>query len=57
MLGRHQQTSPKETTLITPEWKKLHQWHAPEKRRMKRAMNKRLRHDLKAEVSEYTFTG
>jgi len=50
MLGRHQQTSPKETTLVTHEWRKLHQWHSAEKRRLKRAMNKRLRRDLKLEA-------
>ncbi|GAV20421.1 hypothetical protein MMIC_P1386 [Mariprofundus micogutta] len=50
MLGRHQHTSPEETTLITVEWKKAHQWHTSEKRRLKRAMNKRLRQCNKHEV-------
>lgn len=50
MLGRHQHTSPEETTLITVGWKQLHSWHTQEKRRLKRAMNKRLRRDEKLEV-------
>jgi len=50
MLGRHQRTSPEETTLITVGWKQLHSWHTQEKRRLKRAMNKRLRRDEKQEV-------
>ncbi|PJA31847.1 MAG: hypothetical protein CO187_07170 [Zetaproteobacteria bacterium CG_4_9_14_3_um_filter_53_7] len=52
MLGRHQHTSPEETTLVTMEWKKLHQWHTQEKRRLKRAMNKRMRHTNKLEVKQ-----
>ncbi|GEM_PF-6665807 len=47
MLGRHQHTSPKETTLVTTAWKKIHQWHTHEKARLKRAMNKRMRQDNK----------
>ncbi len=43
MLGRHQHTSPEETTLVTLEWRRIHQWHTQEKRRLKRAMNKRMR--------------
>ena len=52
MLGRHQHTSPEEKTLVTVEWKKLHQWHTQEKRRLKRAMNKRMRHTNKLEVKQ-----
>ncbi|ATX79941.1 hypothetical protein Ga0123461_1527 [Mariprofundus aestuarium] len=52
MLGRHQRTSPKETTLITLAWRQLHQWHTQEKRRLKRAMNKRMRRDDKLEVRQ-----
>ena len=52
MLGRHQRTSPKETTLITTAWKQLHQWHTHEKRRLKRAMNKRLRRSIKQDVNQ-----
>jgi len=55
MLGRHQHTSPEETTLITVEWRKLHQWHTHEKRRLKRAMNKRLRRDEKQAAREDLF--
>ncbi|NWF35656.1 hypothetical protein F3F93_02700 [Mariprofundus sp. KV] len=51
MLGRHQRTSPEETTLITVGWKQLHSWHTQEKRRLKRAMNKRLRRDEKLEIN------
>jgi len=51
MLGRHQHTSPEETTLINVEWKKMHQWHTPQKRRLKRAMNKRMRHNNKMEIN------
>jgi len=51
MLGRHQHTSPEETTLVTLEWRKVHQWHTQEKRRLKRAMNKRLRQANKLEIS------
>jgi len=47
MLGRHQHTSPKETTLITTAWKHIHQWHTNEKKRLKRAMNKRMRQSNK----------
>jgi len=50
MLGRHQHTSPKETTLISMQWKKLHPWHTAEKRRLKRAMNKRLRRCMKQDA-------
>ncbi len=50
MLGRHQHTSPEETTLITMEWRKLHQWHVQGKRRLKRAMNKRMRQNSKLET-------
>jgi len=50
MLGRHQHTSPEETTLVTQQWKKVHQWHTQEKRRLKRAMNKRLRQANKLEA-------
>jgi len=51
MLGRHQQTSCKERTLVTQEWKKLRVWHQSEKRRLKRAMNKRFRRDGKFELT------
>ncbi len=51
MLGRHQQTSPEEKTLVTLEWKNMHQWHTHEKRRLKRAMNKRMRQSQKLEVN------
>ncbi|MDX8405125.1 MAG: hypothetical protein R8K50_03145 [Mariprofundus sp.] len=47
MIGRHQSTSPEETTLITVAWRKVHQWHTQEKKRLKRAMNKRMRRDDK----------
>ncbi len=50
MLGRHQHTSPKETMLVTPAWKKAHQLHTHEKMRLKRAMNKRMRQANKAVV-------
>ena len=50
MLGRHQHTSPKETTLITSAWKEDNKFHTAEKRKLKRAMNKRMRHDGKVEV-------
>ena len=52
MLGRHQHTSPEETTLITVAWRQLHQWHTQEKRRLKRAMNKRVRRNVKLEVRQ-----
>jgi len=52
MLGSHQHTSPEETTLMTVEWRKLHQWHTQEQRRLKRAMNKRLRRDGKQEMKD-----
>ena len=52
MLGRHQHTSPEETTLVTLEWKQLHSWHTQEKRRLKRAMNKRMRQDDKLEIKK-----
>lgn len=52
MLGRHQHTSPEETTLITVEWRSRHQWHIHAKRRLKRAMNKRMRQALKIEVQQ-----
>lgn len=50
MLGRHQHTSPEETTFITMEWRQLHSWHTQEKRRLKRAMNKRMRRDDKLAI-------
>jgi len=52
MLGRHQHTSPEEKTLITISWRHIHQWHTNEKRRLKRAMNKRLRKSSKQEVAQ-----
>lgn len=52
MLGRHQHTSPEEKTLVTLEWKLSHQWHISEKRRLKRAMNKRMRQELKPQVDQ-----
>ncbi len=52
MLGRHQNTSPKETTLVTAAWKQMCSFHAHEKMRLKRAMNKRMRKALKLEVSQ-----
>jgi len=51
MLGRHQHTSPEETTLVTLQWRNIHQWHTQEKRRLKRAMNKRLRQANKLEIA------
>ncbi len=52
MLGRHQHTSPEESTLIRVEWRRTHHWHTQEKRRLKRAMNKRMRHSNKMEVQQ-----
>lgn len=57
MLGRHQHTSPEERTLVTVEWRQLHQWHTQEKRRLKRAMNKRMRQANKLEVQHSLLTG
>ncbi len=50
MLGRHQRTTAKERTLITTQWKEAHSFHTHEKRRLKRAMNKRMRQALKVDV-------
>jgi len=52
MLGRHQHTSPEEKTLVTLEWRRIHQWHTQEKRRLKRAMNKRMRQCDKHELRQ-----
>ncbi|MDX8387025.1 MAG: hypothetical protein R8M46_00630 [Ghiorsea sp.] len=52
MLGRHQNISPKERTLITTEWKETHSFHDHEKSRLKRAMNKRMRQEDKQEVEQ-----
>jgi len=52
MLGRHQHTSPEEKTLVTIAWRQIHQWHTNEKRRLKRAMNKRMRRSFKQEVDQ-----
>jgi len=52
MLGRHQQTSPKETMLVTVAWKQSHQLHTHEKMRLKRAMNKRMRQENKIDVEQ-----
>ncbi len=51
MLGRHQRTTAKERTLVTPQFRKEVTFHTHEKRRLKRAMNKRMRRELKYEVS------
>ena len=50
MLGRHQRTTAKERTLVTAAFKLTHSFHTHEKRRLKRAMNKRMRQALKQEV-------
>ncbi len=50
MLGRHQRITAKERTLVTTEFKQAHSFHTHEKRRLKRAMNKRLRQALKQEA-------
>ena len=55
MLGRHQQTSPKETMLVTLAWKKVHPLHTHEKMRLKRAMNKRMRQANKVNVTQDLF--
>jgi len=47
MLGRHQKTSGEETTLIKVQWRNLRTWHLHEKKRLKRAMNKRFRQEGK----------
>ena len=52
MLGRHQKTSPKETTLVTAAWKESNKFHTHEKMRLKRAMNKRMRKELKSEITQ-----
>lgn len=50
MLGRHQHTTSREMTLVNFQWRKLRNWHHAEKRRLKRAMNKRFRREGKFEV-------
>jgi len=50
MLGRHQRVTAKERTLVTHEFKQAHSFHTHEKRRLKRAMNKRLRQALKQDM-------
>ncbi|MDQ6954533.1 MAG: hypothetical protein Q9M20_03730 [Mariprofundaceae bacterium] len=50
MLGRHQKTTGEETTLIKVQWRKLRTWHLNEKKRLKRAMNKRFRQEGKREI-------
>jgi len=50
MLGRHQRVTAKERTLVTTEFKQTHSFHTHEKRRLKRAMNKRMRQALKQEA-------
>jgi len=50
MLGRHQRTTYKERTLVTPQFRKAAGFHTHEKRRLKRAMNKRMRQALKMEA-------
>jgi len=50
MLGRHQRTTGKERTLVTHEFKQACSFHTHEKRRLKRAMNKRMRQALKQET-------
>jgi len=50
MLGRHQKTTGEETTLIKVQWRNLRTWHLNEKKRLKRAMNKRFRQEGKKEV-------
>ncbi len=47
MLGRHQKTTGEETTLIKVQWRNLRTWHLHEKKRLKRAMNKRFRQEGK----------
>ena len=54
MLGRHQKTSPKETTLITTAWRHVKTFHTHEKMRLKRAMNKRMRKAMKLEIESTT---
>ncbi len=50
MLGRRQRITAKERTLVTTAFKQGHSFHTHEKRRLKRAMNKRLRRALKQEA-------
>ncbi len=50
MLGRRQRVTAKERTLITSAFRQAHSFHTHEKRRLKRAMNKRLRQALKQEA-------
>jgi len=51
MLGRHQHLSAKERTLVTTKFKQAHSFHTHEKRRLKRAMNKRLRQAIKQDTA------
>lgn len=52
MLGRHQHTTASELTFIDHHWRKLRNWHQAEKRRIKRALNKRFRHETKMNLKE-----
>jgi len=51
MLGRHQSVTGKERTLVTTAFKEIHSFHTHEKKRLKRAMNKRMRQALKVDTS------
>jgi len=51
MLGRHQRVTEKERTLVTTAFNETHSFHTHEKRRLKRAMNKRMRQALKVDAS------
>lgn len=50
MLGRHQRVTAKERTLVTTAFKQDKSFHTHEKKRLKRAMNKRMRQVLKQET-------